>query len=68
MVKRTLEVIGRELWTLFARSINAVPDPTIPPLSLVIVGVGALVFAKFVAVFPRRGAARTPAALSLRAE
>ena len=61
-------VIGRELWTLFARSINAVPDPTIPTLSLVIVGVGALVFANLVAVLPGRWAARTPAALALRAE
>ena len=61
-------VIGRELWTLFARSINAVPDPTIPTLSLAIVGVGALMFANLVAVFPGRGAARTPAALALRAE
>ncbi len=61
-------VIGRELWTLFARSINAVPDPTIPTLSLVIVGVGALVFANLVAVIPGRGAARTPPALALRAE
>jgi len=23
-------LIGRQLWTLFARSINAVPDPTVP--------------------------------------
>jgi hypothetical protein len=61
-------VIGRQLWTLFARSINAVPDPTIPTLSLAIVGVGALVFANLVAVLPGRGAARTPAALALRAE
>src|SRR5579863_4693875 len=25
-------VAGRQLWTLFARSINAVPDPTVPVL------------------------------------
>jgi len=36
---------GRELWTLFAQSINAVPDPTVPVLSVIIVGVGSLVFA-----------------------
>ena len=26
-------VIGRQLWTLFARNINAVPDPTVPVVS-----------------------------------
>jgi hypothetical protein len=61
-------VIGRELWTLFARSINAVPDPTVPVLSVLIVGVGTLVFANLVAALPGRSAARTPAALVLRAE
>ena len=61
-------VIGRELWTLFARSINAVPDPTVPVLSVLIVGVGTLVFANLVAALPGRSAAHTPAALVLRAE
>jgi ABC-type lipoprotein release transport system permease subunit len=61
-------VIGRELWTLFARSINAVPDPTVPVLSVLFVGVGTLVFANLVAALPGRSAARTPAALVLRAE
>jgi hypothetical protein len=61
-------VIGRELWTLFARSINAVPDPTVPVWSVLIVGVGTLVFANIVATLPGRSAARTPAALVLRAE
>jgi hypothetical protein len=61
-------VIGRELWTLFARSINAVPDPTVPILSVVLVGVGALAFANVVAALPGRSAARTSAALVLRAE
>jgi hypothetical protein len=60
--------IGRELWTLFARSINAVPDPTVPVLSVLFVGVGTLVFANLVAALPGRSAARTPAALVLRAE
>ena len=60
--------IGRELWTLFARSINAVPAPTVPVLSVVIVGAGTLVFANLVAALPGRSAARTPAALVLRAE
>ena len=61
-------IIGRELWTLFARSINAVPDPTVPVLSVLFVGVGTLVFANLVAALPGRSAARTPAALVLRAE
>ncbi len=61
-------VIGRELWTLFAQSINAVPDPTVPALSVIVVGVGSLVFANLVAALPGRSAARTPAALALRTE
>jgi hypothetical protein len=59
---------GRELWLLFARSIDAVPSPTVPALTLTLVGVGALVFANLVAAFPERVAARTPAALVLRSE
>ncbi len=61
-------VIGRELWTLFARSIYAVPDPTVPLLSVILVGVGTILFANLVAVLPGHSAARTPAALALRAE
>lgn len=61
-------VVGRELWTLFARNINAVPDPTVPVLSLVLVGLGTLVFTNFVSVLPGRSAARTSTALVLRAE
>ena len=61
-------IIGRELWTLFAQSINAVPDPTVPVWSVLIVGVGSLVFANLVAALPGRSAARTPAALALRTE
>ncbi len=61
-------VIGRQLWTLFARNINAVPDPTVPVLSVILVGLGALVFANVVAAIPGRIAAQTPTALVLRAE
>ena len=61
-------VVGRELWTLFARSINVVPEPTVPVLSVILVSVGALVFANVVALLPGRSAARTSAALVLRAE
>ncbi len=61
-------IFGRQLWTLFARSIYAVPDPTVPWLSVILVGLGTVVFANAVAVLPGRNAARTPAALALRAE
>ncbi len=61
-------VIGRQLWSLFARNINAVPDPTVPVLSVLLVALGALVFANVVAAIPERIAARTPTALVLRAE
>jgi ABC-type antimicrobial peptide transport system permease subunit len=61
-------IMGRELWTLFARNINAVPDPTVPVLSVILVGVGTLIFTNLVAVLPGRSAARTSTALVLRAE
>jgi len=61
-------VLGRELWTLFARSINAVPDPTVPALAVALVGVGTLLFVNLVAVLPGLSAARTSTALVLRAE
>jgi hypothetical protein len=61
-------VIGRQLWTVFARNINAVPDPTVPVLTVVLVALGALVFANVVAAIPGRIAARTPTAMVLRAE
>ena len=61
-------VIGRALWNLFARGIDVVPDPAVPVLTLVLVGIGALVFANLVAAIPGRIAARTSTALVLRAE
>jgi hypothetical protein len=61
-------VIGRELWMLFARSINAVPSPSTPLLATVAVGLGTIVFANVVAAVPGRIAARTSTALVLRAE
>ena len=61
-------VAGRELWTLFARSIDAVPDPSVPVLSVILVGVGAIVFANLIATLPGRIAARTATATVLRAE
>ena len=61
-------VLGRQLWTVFARNINAVPDPTVPVAAVILVAVGALVFANLVAALPGRIAARTPTALVLRTE
>jgi hypothetical protein len=61
-------LVGRQLWTLFARNINAVPDPAVPVLWVVLVAIGALVFANLDAALPGLAAARTPAALALRAE
>jgi hypothetical protein len=59
---------GRALWSTFARSIFAVPESAVSVPTTILVGVGALVFAIVVAVLPARSAARTPAALVLRAE
>ena len=61
-------VLGRQLWILFARNINAVPDPAVPVLSVLLVAIGALVFANLDAALPGLDAAHTPAALALRAE
>ncbi|HMK98526.1 MAG TPA: ABC transporter permease [Acidimicrobiales bacterium] len=61
-------VIGRQLWALFAHNLNAVADPTVPVLSVLLVGIGALVFANLVAALPGRIAANTPTGLILRTE
>jgi hypothetical protein len=61
-------LLGRQLWILFARNINAVPDPAVPVLSVILVAIGALVFANLDAALPGLDAARTPAALALRSE
>lgn len=60
--------LGRWFWVLFARDIYAVPEPTVPVLEVVLVGLAALVLANLVAAVPGRMAARTPTALVLRAE
>ncbi len=59
---------GRTLWTLFAREIYAVPQPTVPVVSVALVALGILLLANLVAAVPGRMAARTPTALLLRAE
>ena len=61
-------VLGRGLWDLFVRQIDAVPEPSVPLLPLVLVAVGALLLANVVAAIPGRIAARTPTAFLLRAE
>jgi len=61
-------VAGRQLWILFARTINAVPSPAVPVLLIVLVGLGALVFANLAAVLPGRAAARASTAPLLRTE
>jgi FtsX-like permease family len=60
--------LGRFLWDLFAKQINVVPQPTVPALTVVLIGLGALALANVVAAFPGRVAARTPTASLLRAE
>jgi FtsX-like permease family len=59
---------GRWLWLAFARELSAVPDPVVPTASIALAAVTALVLANLVAAVPGRQAARTPAALLLRAE
>ncbi|MGA8295720.1 MAG: FtsX-like permease family protein, partial [Acidimicrobiales bacterium] len=61
-------VLGRWLWIRFAREIYAVPDPTVPVMSIVYVALGAFVLANLVAFFPGRVAGRTQTALMLRTE
>ena len=61
-------IAGRSLWDLFARQIHAVPDPTVPVVTIVIVGLAALVLANVVAAIPGRQAARTHTAVLLREE
>ena len=60
--------VGRTLWDLFARQINAVPEPATPALTVALIAVGAVVLANIVAALPGRIAAHTPTALLLRAE
>jgi hypothetical protein len=61
-------LFGRELWTLFARDINAVPQPTVPALAIGFVGVGTIAVAVVASLWPGRTAATTPPALVLRSE
>ena len=59
---------GRWLWLAFAHQLSAVPDPVVPAGSIALAALAALILANLVAAMPGRQAARTPAALLLRAE
>jgi hypothetical protein len=61
-------LVGRELWILFAKSLNAVPLATVPVTTVVLTGLGALIFSVVVSAIPGRSAARTSTALVLRSE
>jgi ABC-type lipoprotein release transport system permease subunit len=61
-------ILGRALWNLFARDIHAVPEPTVPGLTIALIALGALVLANLVAAIPAQQAARTKTAVLLRAE
>jgi hypothetical protein len=61
-------VLGRWLWTLFARDIYAVPQPTVSVVSLALVALVTLVLVNLVALAPARIAARTSTAQLLRSQ
>jgi hypothetical protein len=61
-------IIGRSLWDLFAGAIHAVPQPTVPALTITLIAVAAFVLANLVAAIPGHQAARTQTAVLLRAE
>jgi hypothetical protein len=61
-------IAGRWLWTLFARSVYVVPEPTVPVASVVIAAICTMVLANVVAALPGRSAARTSTAQVLRGE
>jgi hypothetical protein len=60
--------LGRVLWNLFATEISAVPAPTAPGGTVVVIGVLALALAILVAMIPGRLAARTMTSQLLRTE
>jgi len=60
--------LERVLPDLLAREVHAVPAPSVPVLSVVVIALRALVLANVVVVFPGRIAGRTRTALLLRAD
>jgi len=61
-------VVGRLLWNLFAHAIDAVPQTTVPAVTIFLITVGALALANVVAALPGRIAANTSTAILLRVE
>ena len=61
-------ILGRFLWNLFANEIDAVPAPSVPVTTVVVIVIGGLVLANVVAAIPGRLAARTQTAQLLRAD
>ncbi len=60
--------LGRALWDLFAGEISAVPQPTVPTGSIIVIGLIAVGLAVVVATVPGRIAARTTTSQLLRVE
>jgi hypothetical protein len=61
-------LLGRWLWILFAQYIDAVPDPTVPFLPMIVVVAVTLALMNLVAALPGLSAARTSTAQVLRGE
>jgi ABC-type antimicrobial peptide transport system permease subunit len=61
-------IVGNAVWHAVADGLGIAPGATIPVIAIVLTGVTALVVANLIAFFPGRAAARTPAAVALRAE
>ncbi|MGC1420482.1 MAG: FtsX-like permease family protein [Acidimicrobiales bacterium] len=61
-------VLGRWLWTLFARYIDAVPEPTVPVVTVIVIAASALLVVNLVAMIPGRNASHVSTAQVLRGE
>ena len=61
-------IAGRATWTRFAENIGVIPRPTIPLLTIVVIGTGAALLSSLLSLIPSTIAGRTPAARALRAE
>ena len=60
--------VGRFAWRLYAERLGVVPEPRIPLLTLVVVGLGASVLATVIAVPIARRATRLAPGPALRSE
>jgi hypothetical protein len=61
-------IFGRSMWDLFAHELFAIPQPTVPVVTVVLVAVSALVLANVIAAVPGLRAAGTPTNVVLHAE